>query len=130
MTRHYCRFLVLNINGISDHCKNASVKYVNEQQPICISLNKKSKHLDLEAFTNNNRESSKKYRGVEIIMRQNLRYTRLTELESNKIDSTYLATIIPGHKVLISTAYIPPNSPQQMRIWFKKQDSAFDQIPK
>ena len=128
MRRDYCRFLVLNINGISDHCKNALDKYVNEQQPICMCLNETNKHLDIDAFTNYNTESSKKYRGVAILMRQNLRYTRLTELESSEIHSIFLVTIIRGHKVLISTAYIPPNSPQQMRIWLEQYDSAFDQI--
>ena len=128
MRRDYCPFLVLNINGISDHCKNASDKYVNEQQPICICLNETNKHLDIDAFTNYNTESSNKYRGVAILMKQNLRYTRLTELESSEIDSIFLVTIIRGHKVLISTAYIPPSSPQQMLIWLEQYDSAFDQI--
>ena len=128
MRRDYCRFFVLNINGISDHCKNAFDKYVKEQQPICMCLNETNKHLDIDAFTNYNTESSNKYRGVAIIMKQSLRYTRLTELESSKIDSIFLVTIIRGHTVLISTSYIPPNSPQQMRIWLEQCDSAFDQI--
>ena len=61
-------------------------------------------------------------------MRQNLRYTRLTELESSKSDSMFLSTVNRGHKVLISTAYIPHNSPQQMGTWLEQYNSAFDQI--
>ena len=128
MARDYCRFLVLNINGISDHCKNALDKYVNEQQRICICLNETNKHLDIDAFTNYNTESSKKFRSVAKLKRQNLRYTRLTKLESSEIDSIFLATIIRGHKVLISTAYIPPKSPQPTRIWLEQYNSAFYQI--
>ena len=60
-------------------------------------------------------------------MRQNLRYTRSAEVESSKIDSIFLTTIIRGHKVSISTAYIPPNSPQRKRIWLKQYNSVFDQ---
>ena len=128
MARDYCRFLVLNINGISDHCKNALNKYVNEQQPICMCLNETNKQLDIDAFTNYNTESSKKFRSVAKLKRQNLHYTRLTELEFSEIDCIFLATIIRGHKVLISTAYIPPNSLQQMRIWLEQYDSAFYKI--
>ena len=61
-------------------------------------------------------------------MRPNLRYTKMTELESSETDSFFLATIIRGHDVLISTAYIAPNSPQEMRILSEQYDSAFDQI--
>ena len=61
-------------------------------------------------------------------MRQTLRYTRWTELKSSEIDSIFLATIVRAHIVLISSAYVPPNSPKQMRIWLEQYDSAFDHI--
>ena len=120
MTRDISRFLTLNVNGISDHCKNALDKYVNELQPMSMRLNETNKHLDIDAFTNYITESSMKYRGVAILMGQNLRFTRLIELESSEIESIFLATVICGHKILISTAYIPPNSPHQMQIWLEQ----------
>ena len=111
MTRECCRFFVLNVNGIRDHCKNVLDECVNEQEPICKCLSETNKHLEIDAFANSNSESTNKHRGVAILMRQNRRYN--TEIESSEIYSTFLTTIIRGHKVLISTAYIPPSSPNK-----------------
>ena len=80
-------------------------KYVNEQQSICMCPNETNTHIDIDAFTNYYTESSIKYRSVAILMRQNLRYTRLTELEFSEIHSIFLAKIIRGHKLVISTDY-------------------------
>ena len=107
MTHDCSHFMVLNVNKISDHCKNALDKYVNEEQPIYICLKETNKHLDIDAFTNHNTKRLKKNWGAAILMRQNFPHTRLTELESSEIHSIFLDIVNRGHKVLISTAYIP-----------------------
>lgn len=104
----------LNINGMSKNTIMALERYIWSQKLdiVCLSETKIGE-LPLHAFPDMKcilkpNAANSRHRGVAMIVKNNIQFTRYTELEPPTADMLVSITKIGGHRYFICSVYSPP----------------------
>ena len=115
-----CKFLELNINGLSDHCKVALNKYLDDTKLSFCFLNETRTFVERDAFDNNIAECSHEDRGVVFLLLESISYNGIVELEILEDDRVLITVLIKDVKMLATLAYIPTNPVSLSEIWLSQ----------
>ena len=105
-------FLQINFCGLSEHSKIALNHYVHEKNPDVVFLNETKANLLRHFLNNYNAISEHKHGlgGVAILLKEEIPYARLSELEENSVDNIVITIVSNGLKLVVSTAYVQPEN--------------------
>ena len=125
-------FLQVNICGISDHSQVVLNNYMNTHKPMICCLNETKKILEKNAFTNYYTEPNcnSSYGGIALVIRNDIFYTRLSDLEATDFDNAWILTSIAGLKIVVGTAYLRPNQTEQMTSFLRLKENIANFIVK
>ena len=105
-------FLQINFCGLSEHSKIALNHSVHQKNPDVVFLNETKANLPRH-FLNNYNAISEHNHGLEgeaILLREEIPYARLSEIEENSVDNIALTILSNGLKLVVQTAYVQPEN--------------------
>ena len=102
-------FMQMNICGLSEHSKIASNHFLHEKDVVFLNETKASLHRN---FLNLNAISEHKHDlgGVAMLLKEEMPYARLSELEENSVDNIALSIMSNGLQFVVSTAFVQPEN--------------------
>ena len=103
----------LNICGLSDHSRLALNHFIYESDLQVMLLNETKRLVAANELDNYSAESTIRQNGqggVAVLLKKGIHHTRVSCLENDSFDSAWVITVINGKKLLVGTAYIPPNT--------------------
>ena len=113
---HRVNIMQLNICGTSSRSLVCTDNYINSAAADLVFLSETKTAQDItftnfETISKPNCSSSSKG-GVSLSARPSFAMERLTSLEADDIDAIFAIVNIGGTRVMVSSVYIPPNTPQ------------------
>ena len=127
------KFLQVNICGLSQRSQLCLDKYINENLADVVFLSE-TKCTEMNTFTNfnsilkQNKINPTQQGGVAILAQQSITVDRLGYLERDDIDAIFAVVTIGNNRLLVSSVYIPPNSPQKLNAFTAMITVACSQI--
>ena len=115
---HRVNILQLNICGTSSRSLVCTDNYINSAAADLVFLSETKTAQDItftnfETISKPNCSSSSKG-GVSLSARPSFAMERLTSLEADDIDAIFAIVSIGGTRVMVSSVYIPPNTPTNL----------------
>lgn len=111
----------LNINGCSSATTQSLNQYINKHQADLVMLSEtKSTDLEDKHFNNYqvllkpNIHNATQRGGVAILIPNYINVNRLSTLENDYTDATFINTAVGGRRLLLGSVYIPPNQLQTL----------------
>ena len=102
----------INICGLNEQSKIALNHYVHEKGPEVVFLNETKTKLPRKFLNNYNAITEHKHGlgGVAVLLKEEISYARLSEIEENSVDNIVLTIVSSGLQLVNSIAYVRPEN--------------------
>ena len=125
----------LNICGAAGRSHACTDNYINQKLADLVFLSETKTEQEImftnyETITKTNQTSPRLRGGVSLSVRSSYELERITSLEADNVDAIFAIVTLGSTRIMVSSVYIPPNSPSTLCNYLSLISNAMSQLDK